>query len=185
MARFLGDALITLALSHAKRARIWFDSPEGYVAQPFSSSAFRVVPKIRFEQHRKRVVVEMFVPAGGRFEYGLLGATVLDGSPLSDTVDVEIPVTGSSGPIFSASLAGDLDVVRWGLPREYSDAVADGARESINTHGVPAVDGIRFAWAAHAHVGSSSHRFQYLAALVMRLLITPNDASLKDLVDRP
>jgi hypothetical protein len=62
--------------------------------------------------------------------------------------------------------------------------VAAGAQESLLADGAPAVGGIQFAWAAHAYVGSSSHRFRRLAALVIRLLITPNEANLKDLIDR-
>jgi hypothetical protein len=184
VARLLEDALITLALSHEKRARIWFGSPEEYVAQPFSLRAIRVVPKARLEVHRKIVVVEMFVPGGGRFGYGLLGATIVDAGQIGDGIAVEIPVTGSSGPIFQGSLAGKLDVVRWGLPAEYAEAVAAGAEEFLLAAGAPAVGGIQFAWAAHAYVGSSNHWFRHLAALVTRLLITPNEANLKDLIDQ-
>jgi hypothetical protein len=184
VARLLGDALITLALSHEKRARIWFDRPEEYVAQPSSMRTIRVLPKARLEVQRKTVVVEMFVPGGGRFGYGLLGATIVDDGQIGDRIAVEIPVTGSSGPVFRGSLAGKLDVVRWGLPVEYAEAVAVGAQEFLLACGAPTLGAIQFAWAAHAFVGSSSHWFRRLAALVTRLLITPDEASLKDLLDR-
>lgn len=175
--------MIALSLSHEKRARIWFQSPEEYVTQPFSSRAIRVVPTVRLNAHRKIAVLEMFVPGGGRFGYGLLGATIVGGGQMDGDIAVDIPVTGSSGPIFHSSLAGNLDVVRWGLPAEYADAVAAGTRESLIA-GAPAAGGIQFTWAAHGFVGSSSHWFRRLAVLVTRLLITPSETDLNDLVER-
>jgi len=185
LASILGDALITLALSHEKRARIWFDNPEEYVAQPFSLRTVRVVPKSHLELHKNTVVVELFVPGGACFGYGLLGATVVDvGHQIGDGIAVEIPVTGPSGPIYPGSLAGQLDVVRWGLPAEYAEAVAAGAQDSLVAEGGPSVGGIQFTWAAHAFVGSSNYWFRRLAALVTRLLITPNQRNLQDVIDR-
>lgn len=176
--------MITLALSREKRARIWFDSPDGHLEQPAVLRSFRIKPKARVKQYKKVIVVEVLVPRGGRFEYGLLGATVLDAGAMSDEIVVEMPVTGSLGPIVTDSLAGRLETVRWGLPAEYAEAVAAGARASLLADGAPDAYGIRFAWAAHGLVGSSSHRFGRLATLVSRLIITPSEADMKGLVEQ-
>jgi hypothetical protein len=171
-------------LSTERRARIWFDRPAEYVAQPFAARSFEVKPKTRAKEYRRTVIVEMLVPAGGRFEYGLLGATVIDSGALTSEIAVEVEVTGASGPIFADSLAGTLDTVRWGLPAEYAEAVREGAREALLRDGAPAGPGIQFAWAAHGYVGSNSHRFRRLAALVVSLLVKTNDAERRDLVER-
>jgi len=129
-------------------------------------------------------VVEMLAHAGGRIEYGLLGANVVEsGIATNEDVILDVPVTVSAGPIFASSLAGKLDTVRWGLPSEYADAVVAGARDAMLAQGAPEVSHVRFEWAAHGYVGSSSVRFGRLARLVMQLLVAPKEADLRTLVD--
>ena len=175
--------MIILPLSRERRARVWFDRPDGYATQPSEIRVNQIRPKARVEEYRRSVVVEMLVPAGARFEYGLLGATVIDNGTATGEIALEVAVTGAKGPIFAESLAGSLDAVRWGLPAEYAESVEVGAREALLADGAPAGHRLQFAWAAHGYVGSNSHRFGRLAALVVRLLVKTNEAELKDLIE--
>jgi len=174
--------VITFDLPRDKRARIWLVEPENYRTHAISTREFLGKPRAYVHKHRRSIVAEMFVPGGARFEYGLLGARVVNGGAVNDEILVTIPVTGSSEPLFADSLAGRLDTVRWGLPAEYVEAVVSGAQESLLTYGAPAGRIIEFAWAAHGYMSSNNHRFRRLAALLIRLLITPDDVNLEGLV---
>ncbi len=175
--------MIAFELSRERRARIWLASPEEHTVQPSSTRVLSIKPSVRVKEHRSLVVVEMLAHTGGRFEYGLLGAAVVASSGTTDDIALEVSVTASTGPIFHHSLAGTLDTVRWGLPSEYADAVVAGARDAMLGEGGPDVARVRFEYAAHGHVGSSSVCFGRLARLVMRLLSTPNEEDLRRIVE--
>ena len=176
--------MIVFELSRERRARIWFCNPEEHVVQPSSTRTLSIKPNVHVKDYRSVVVVEMLAHAGGRIEYALLGATAVEsGSTRDEDVILDVSVTASAGPIFANSLAGKLDTVRWGLPSEYADAVVVGARDAMLAEGAPDVSRVRFEWAAHGYVGSSSVRFGRLARLVMRLLVAPKETDLRALVD--
>jgi hypothetical protein len=168
--------MISVELSFERRARVWFSSPADWVTQPHATRRLTIAPRARVKDSRRIVVVELFVPAGGRFHYGLLGAeTMNDAASPEGGILVELLVSASSGPVHETSLAGSLDTVRWGLPNEYADAVAASVEESVIAHVAPDVNRLRFTWAAHGHVGSSNAHFARLARIVMRLLTAPEE----------
>jgi hypothetical protein len=126
---------------------------------------------------RRRAAIELFVPLGGRFIYGLLGVELL-GSATS-VLEVLVPISGSKGTIYDGSLANTLDRVRWGLPDEYVGAVLDGARAGVRTYGPPDAGAARFGIAAHGDVGSASSLFERLSKALVGLLVVRDD----DVVD--
>jgi hypothetical protein len=176
--------MIALELSRERRARIWFTAPADYVTQPSSLRSVVLTPASRIEVHRSSIVVEMFVPAGGRFHYGLLGATVIEpGGPAREELVLEVAVMAARGPIYDSSLAGTLDTVRWGLPSEYTDAVIESVTEAMGAHGAPDVSRLRFAYGAHGDIGSSRAFFGRLARLVLSLMTASMDTDLRGLAD--
>ena len=78
---------------------------------------------------------------------------------------------------FQPSLALQPDEAKVGLPDEYANAVIDGVSKIAETLGAPSRASLRFRWAAHGLVGSSSSIFERISGIVVRLLTLPEDAS--------
>jgi hypothetical protein len=113
------------------------------------------------------VAVELFTHAGGYCPYGLLGAEFVPQD--SHVLLLQVSVSSADGRCFDAALAGAIDEVRFGLPREYAEGVLDGAAAAGAIH-VLGSGVLRFRCAAHGKVGSSSNHFRRLAMLVVQLL---------------
>ena len=163
--------MITLSLSHEKRARVWFGDLDPAEPEIVSIRRSTIIPRVQLGQcATQSVAVEIFVPAGPRFEYALLGATVVRTAGDAEGLNVEVPENDPRGPVFPDSLAGRLDDVRWGLPAEYARAVLENVEAELLV-GAPAGGLVRISCAAHGLVGSSSQRFGRVARAVVRLLV--------------
>jgi hypothetical protein len=111
--------------------------------------------------------VELFIHKGGYCPYGLLGGEFVP----EDTrlFRLQVVVSSDKGRRFDSSLAGSIDEVRFGLPREYSEAVQDGVT-SARANLLLGSGLLRFDCAAHGKVGSSPNLFRLLAKVIVRLL---------------
>lgn len=103
------------------------------------------------------LAVEWASQVGHPTSYALLGGYRRDVA----TLEVE-----STGPEFDGSLAGRADVVEFGLPDEYRDAVS----ETLAALGEKAAVTI----AAHGRFGSSVMAFRLVAAFLASLMTTPD-----------
>ena len=162
---------MTYTLSKERQVRIWFPAPpENTIVSLASISACRKIEHLNSRPiTRHSVAIELLIPLGGRFLYGLLGAEA-SGALATELSLITYKLT-DEGTVFTDSLAGTLDLVRWGLPGEYVNAVLDGASAGIDKYGMPAAETIRFHVAAFGEVGSTASVFQRLASMIVALLI--------------
>jgi hypothetical protein len=68
----------------------------------------------------------------------------------------------TGGAIFKESLAGSVEEIRWGLPREYEDAIS----EILSAQPVP----VTVSKSAYGQVSSSAHAFRTVALMLCRIL---------------
>jgi len=162
-----------LLLSKERRARVWFDgSPENAVRMVGATQfCRRIGPTSDSKYVGRSVTVELFVPLGGRFVYGLLGCEATGEN--NSTVDVIAQTASGSGLQFNDSLAGELDFVRWGLAEEYAKSVLDGATRAASLFSAPPVNTIQFSIAAHGEIGSTESIFERLSIAAIGLLTFP------------
>jgi hypothetical protein len=158
--------MISLQLTPLGRARVWFGAaelgfvPSGAVRRAVDGAPANVVAA-------ERVALEVYVPRGGRAEYGLLGMSFRRHG--TDLVQVEVPYTDGAGASWPDALAARGDDVRLGLPSEYAMPVLDAIAE-VGARRVPPGT-LRVAEAAHGLVGSSPAFFRRLAVGAMGLLL--------------
>lgn len=160
--------MIEVALGAIGKGRVWFgDLPPAVF--PCAAPITKTVPALGATQRpTTAVAVELFVPTGPRARYGLLGAHLLRPRPGAE-IGIEVFTTTADGEKYADSLAGSLDVVRVGLPREFADSVMEGALNAGNEAALgPCV--LRFDHAAHGEIGSSPSFFGRLARAVVRLV---------------
>ena len=160
-----------LLLSRERRARVWLD-----VAPPLSQIA--VGPATRHERlvvsgtrlaNHKTATIELFLPLGGRFMYGLLGCEALGDA--TSWLDVLLTTSNEKTNRFNESLAKDLDQVWCGLPDEYADAVLKGITAGVTSYGYPKAASLRISFAAHGEIGSAPKVFERIGKAVVALLL--------------
>ena len=163
----------TLELSHHQRANVWLDEapPAAYAASSVVTKF--VMPKVAIEPAREIAGVEVSIPHGPKFSYALLGAELV----AADVDGLEVIVlVNEVGVPFPVSLAGKLDEVKIGLPREYVDAVISGVAKVAEAVGAPTKRKLRFGWAAHGLLGSSPWVFENASGIVLQLLTLESDS---------
>lgn len=167
--------MITYALSKERRVRVWINESPANLMPDFDhvSHCRRISSQNIRPLIRKCVVIEVFIPLGGRFLYGLLGGEAIDCLYQDfNLVAFEMVATDS---VFNGSLAGDLDIVSWGLPNEYIDSVLDGACIGIEKYGLPDAATIQFHLAAFGEIGSTVSIFRRLAIIIIAFMGGLND----------
>ncbi|TFW33900.1 hypothetical protein [Massilia horti] len=162
--------MIELKLSKEREARIWFENfPRatvgGHVREYSRLIDGRVVAPIH--QH---CTLELFVPLGGRFNYGLLGCQIE--APAMQATTVVVDASHQRTESFTGSLAHRVELVHWGLDSEFVDSVFEGAARGIAEYGRPS-GRIHFNVAAHGDVGATAKMFSRLARLVIALVVVP------------
>lgn len=167
----------TLTLSRERRARVWLEELPA-IPQEIEGSlvqSARINAPIRHLPAMKRVAIELFVPLGGRFMYGLLGVELLGRA--TSVLEVLVPVSRSRGCVYvyEDSLASTFDHVQWSLPDEYAGAVVAGARAGVLRYGPPDAAAVRFGVAAHGDVGSAPSVFERLSKALVGLLVVRRD----------
>jgi hypothetical protein len=120
------------------------------------------------------------IPVGGRILYGLLGAQFIPNN--SGNFSIEVLVSTNTESVFQQSIAANLDKVRVGLPREYSQSVIDGVLYSLDKKSLEILGSgvLRFDKAAHGEIGSSNKFFRKIAATVVQLLMLDKTSNGKE-----
>lgn len=148
------------------RARVWLDElPElGYQSSGVigHTAETNQAPSAQTRQ----AAVELFIPAGGRALYGLLGAELIP--TLDNKLLIQVAVSADPQRRFEWSLAGRVDEVSIGLPADYAEGVITGALQRSDILGAGV---LRFDRAAHGVVGSSWEFFRRLATIVVHVLV--------------
>ena len=174
----MGPMMRSLRLSRHRRANVWLDEPPPAGFTETSVLTRTVKPSSAADATRPVVGIELTVPGGARASYGLLGAELIP----ADVEGLEIRVSVSKvGFPFRSSIAVHPDELLVGLPREYGDAVLDGASKIATTVGAPTNAALWFRWAAHGVVGSSPRIFEKISGVALRLLMLPTDPLAEDI----
>jgi len=121
----------------------------------------------------------MMIPYGPMAAYALLGGELAEADV--DGLEVTVSVNPKGVP-FAPSLAVHPGEAYVGLPDEYVGGVFSGVEKLADSIGLPAKAALRFRWAAHGLVGSSSFMFEKVSGLVVRLLTLPKRAGEKEVM---
>jgi hypothetical protein len=166
--------MYSFQLSRHRRANVWLDEKPPAEFMASSTLAQMVHPKKIVGVSRRIAAIELMIPHGPFPSYALLGGELTHSEV--DGFEVILPIS-SLGIPFASSLAVQTDEVRTGLPEEYAGAVFAGIEKTAVSVGIPENFSLRFRWAAHGLVGSSSPMFERVAGLVVQLLALPKDVS--------
>lgn len=161
-----------------RRAKVWLDEapPADFTA---TSLVSRIVqPRVLVLATRQIAGVELNIAHGPKASYGLLGAELVEANV--DGLEVVVSVNTVGFP-FRPSLALQPEESKVGLLDEYSNAVIAGVVKAAESIGAPRRASLRFRWAAHGLVGSSSSMFERLSGILVQLLTLSRDASTEDI----
>jgi hypothetical protein len=161
-------------LGKSRKARVWLDSlpPIGCVGE---TREIMVLPAAGKSNLRRLAAVEVYVPLGGRFQYGLVGCQVVPSQ--AGQLRVVIAVDESSSKVFDTSLlSSSLDVSYVGLPKEYIPALKEGFRLAEEQLGGTGAGDLVITQSVYSNIGSSPNTFKILAIVLMHLihLVTVN-----------
>lgn len=163
--------MIELKLSKEREARIWFEnSPRAAVSGNLQEYS-RLIDGRAVAAGHQHCTLELLVPLGGRFNYGLLGCLIE--APAMQATTVAVDSSHQRTESFTASLAHGVELVHWGLDSEFVDSVFEGTARGITEFGRPR-GRIHFNVAAHGDVGATAKMFSRLARLVMALVVLPD-----------
>jgi hypothetical protein len=116
---------------------------------------------------RSMAAIEVFLPRGGRFIYGLLGGAFTPND--SKELVVQVASSEAGQTITDWSLARGLDAVRSGIPPWAVEDILNAALE--NTEGQTLGPGcLSFHLGAHGEIGSSTWVFRGLTHAVISLV---------------
>ena len=110
------------------------------------------------------VAVELFIPLGGRFYCGVLGATFTPDQ--SNILVVQVAISANDSKQVGWLLASGIDRMLVGLPSAYAASVIEGSVAAQ----VLGAGTLRFDRAAYGAIGSSERLFWHLADTVARVL---------------
>jgi hypothetical protein len=117
------------------------------------------------------VGLEALVPCGGYAQYGLLELEFLPDDLAR--LRLEVPYSSMTGTAWPGALAGILDEVRLGLPKEYAPAVLASLSSAVEGRIPSGV--LRIVAAAHGLVGSSPNFFGKIARAAVELALLGED----------
>lgn len=160
-------------LTKERKARVWLN--DGPASLQTDKISYKEVVQCEgdFRPLRTAIAVELFIPAGGRFLYGLLGV-----QSFGDSVEktrIEIPIF-SRPPVthVSDSLASTVDTVVPWIDDEYHAAILTGASTAARKYAV-LPESIRVCSGHQGLIGSSSKVFRRLAFICVMLLATSEE----------
>lgn len=169
-------------LSKERVARIWLD--DAPVHKDFNSllaaSATQKKENAVYLRYQK-VKIELLLPLGGRFLYGLLGCELSLYDQTKRRVELQLQ---NGGDIFAQSLAQDLDIVHSGLPVGFENSVLDEAGACMSELDPESKFCVSFYDAAYGEVGSSISIFKRLCRAAISVVVMLNcsgSASFEDI----
>ena len=160
--------LIVLNLSGYRKARIWLgELPK--LNYPILNVLSRTKDEKKVDiSEVRRTAIEMLIPTGGCFIYGLLEAEF---TPTNlGEFSIKVATSANTGNPVDWSLATSVDEVCAGIPLEYSESVIEGA---LSVGDILGSGILCFEGGAHGAVGSSKHIFRHLATTAVRILVYP------------
>jgi hypothetical protein len=148
------------------RARAWVDELPDLPSTRLQVVHREIEAQYSLRSNKSTAALEVFIPRGGRFIYGLLGADFIP----SDSGKLIVEVAGSEpgSTVTDWSLARELDAVRVGIPTWAVEEILDGASEAANTQLISSGN-LRYILGAYGEMGSNNWVFRCLALAVANL----------------
>lgn len=150
-----------IALGRFGRARVWLDECPVHARAARSWLRSGVLASGSERVLTTPLCVEVWVPRGGRAEYGLLGGAFTPNQ--IPGVTVEVTCDGAREERWDGSLGASIDDVRIGLIGEYAEPLLETLSARLTNRFPAGV--LRLTCAAHGRAGSSARFFSQLAAV--------------------
>lgn len=169
-------------LGKYRKARVWLDE-----LPPMPTGRATLLQRTLYlqcssHQALRKAGLELFIPAGPSFLYGLLGATISEAAV--STFEVELRTLLRQDHIYSSSLAGSAGTAFWGLPGEYSEAVMNGVALALNQQCRLGAAKLSIGVAAFSAVGSNNEIFKRLGFNLVRLFSEASLESSDEIISR-
>jgi hypothetical protein len=157
-----------LDLGRHRRGRVWIGEVPDVAFAPANTLTFEIVGGKSSFHETRLAAVEVLVPLGPNFMYGLLGGR-WQPEP-TDVLRVVVGISDSKERLFRNNLTMGLDEVHVGLLSEYAHSVRTGIDlVTGETHGL-AGGKLSMNYCAHGAIGSCEAVFKHLAIILVRLL---------------
>lgn len=175
-------------LTRERRARVWVNSSE-FPDVIFLNERHVLRSRdayCRGDQRalRTAISVELFIPAGGRFLYGMLSGQAFGSEESQSRIHIADITSGEQDKI-ADSLAGSLDAITPRVDAEYHDSILGGASAAVQAFEIFPKEFI-FCAGRQGALGSSPTLFRRLAHICVTLLASPDadiGRRLEDLVN--
>jgi hypothetical protein len=158
----------TLRFGKHKQARVWLDELPDSRYAALHTIVRQTIAGGDSTPVRTRAAVELYVPTGPRWYYGLLGGEWY-ADPTENSCRVSVSIAGANTKPLTDSLAA-LDKVHTGLPLEFAEAVCVGLQTTLQQLAVVPRGTLAIICAAHGEIGSCDAVFQQLGAVLVKLL---------------
>jgi len=158
-------SLVTnVELSHLRRGRVWIGELPDVSYISISAVNLNCDASRSIQEEIRVGAVEVLIPTGGRYLYGLVGGTFR--ADVTGKFCADVGISAPDLGVWEDSLASRVDRVHKGLLQEYAPAVIRGLEQE---NGNLTSGYINVNCAAHAEVGSAQVVFKYLGAALWRL----------------
>ena len=160
-----------IKLDFHRQARVWIEDRPQAIYPASETLTKNLGSKLTINSRKKRGSLEILIPVGAKFFYGLLGAEFIPND--SGIFSLEVLVSTNHEKIYEQSIASKLDQIRVGLPSEYSESVIDAVIKFLDKERLTRFGSgvLRFEQAAHSEIGSSNKFFRHIATTVVQLLV--------------
>jgi hypothetical protein len=161
-------------LNYEKKARVWLNE----ISMPRSESGgnSKIIKKVSCIGEkialREAVSVELLVPLGGRFLYGMLGGSGMGIGACETTLKVSNGLIAEKNDKVVDPLSGRLDHVTPWVSIDYCSSILDGAGLAAEKY-ASFFSAFSFDVGRQGVVGSSPNFFRLLGFLVVSLLAVP------------
>jgi hypothetical protein len=167
-----------LALGPLKKATVWINELPDCLTIPSETLISSIEPAQNQTSNSVCLGVELYVPVGPFVRYGMLGVEFISDPNKQNLVIEVLKQTASEFKKLNWTLVRSVDEVFAGLPSEYADGVLKAAVECKATSSLgPGI--LKFGWAAHGKIGSSTDFFERITCAIIELLKS-NVSSLSD-----
>jgi hypothetical protein len=163
-----------LHLGKIRHARVWIEELPDAAYPAIKVLTHTIAAGAASRNILRLAAIEVFVPLGPRWMYGLLGGQFSQDS--TGQLIVDVGVSTPNGRSFPDSLAMKGEEVRVGLPAEYAQSVLAGVDLAETELKTLAPGKLSISCATHGTIGSSQAIYKHLSATLVKFF---NTASLE------
>lgn len=175
MARILGHSMKTYELTHERKVRVWLNETAKHKDENTSEPLLVKGVSCNGGKRplREAVCIELLVPLGGRFLYGMLGGIGTGGSAHEATLQISNSLIAEESEGAVDPLSGRLDQVSPWVSIDYCSSILDGAGLAAKNY-ASFFPSFTFNMGRQGVIGSSPNFFRLLGFLVVSMLAVPD-----------